>query len=298
VEKGSYPDSYKRFRKDVKCRRGWCSVRNPENPYAPKTLRKRNAVKNAVEKKGIRCRFLIMRFVAVFYFVLICSARSQLWVTDYKYDTGSFDSAKWNMEGYWGDMGYLSSFYNNNNSTFSIVVHAPSFANPAWRWKEQLPLNTNWTAITRLKSDFIVDDSKRWALAALFANAAGQSIAPMLSLNGSQTSINEQNIPRDQYFWMGLTYNFTERKIFSVFSLQSDISFPENNTFNISSNSISTIGYEASTASIYNNTYFNGGELTYSDFKIAAFSVPEPSSLSLLLAGGAVFAAARRRKLD
>jgi len=36
------PDSSEVFRGDVKCWRGWCSMREPERPYGPKTLWKRD----------------------------------------------------------------------------------------------------------------------------------------------------------------------------------------------------------------------------------------------------------------
>ena len=224
------------------------------------------------------------------------SVNAQIWVESYTYSGSSLDSQKWTLSSSSGIVQYtfLNPGLTLSGGGWSLVD-----------WYYRLPTNLDWSVVQRFKGS---SSGSVWKNAYVAANdgfndivityehqtIAGNANPTWFSANGGDETFITENW---NYHWFGLVYNSTSRTLSRVFSLDSDQNIPLEDSFT----KISDVNINASSNEIKITTgvLFQSGssEFTFTDFQIVPYSVPEPSSISLLLAGGAVFAAARRRRL-
>jgi len=247
----------------------------------------------------------MVRLLAVLVLVGITSHEcfSQVWVEDYQYNGTELDSSKWTFSSMFEPptLTFNGSSMNVTMPTANSSVARTSFI----RWHQFLPLNQSWSVVQRFKSNPI-QPRVSWMYAGGVVNLSN-GVSPFYLSDGMLNSVGGystsggvsgmiSNLIDDSYYWMGVSHDSASKSLVNIFSFTSTSTLPDNSAFQILGDSVSTAGSENfSFRPTISWGFIDKGSYELTDFKIVPYSVPEPSSLSLLLAGGAV-ALARRRK--
>jgi len=230
---------------------------------------------------------------------------SQVWVEDYQYNGTELDSLKWTFSSYLGEPPTFT--FNGSSMIVTMPTANSSVARTSdIRWYQFLPLNQSWSVVQRFKSNAI-QPRVSWMYSGGSVNLSNEVASFYLSdgllnsVEGYSTSGGYSgkisNLIDDSYYWMGVSHDSASKNLVNIFSFTSTSTLPDSSAFQILGDSVSTAGSEnLSFRPIISWGFIDKGSYELTDFKIVPYSVPEPSSFSLLLVGGAVLMAGRRRK--
>ena len=228
-------------------------------------------------------------------------AFSQIWVEDLKFNQNQLDTTKWSYThsiGPYPVITYSTSFLNVSGQALGGMHGFGSFR---YLNNAPLPLSQSWSVLLRLRGNPIENRSGGTEL--VVGNGSNTlRLGSSLNLWQETSSFGVETSLANDWFWLGISYDYDLRTIYSLYALNSGLAVPNYSEFKINAGTLSVVGHEDTSMEVIGFSYQIGpagsADLDYTDFKIVPYSVPEPSSLSLLLAGGVVFMAGRRRKRD
>ena len=229
--------------------------------------------------------------------VFIAKGWSQVWVESYQYGGSALDPAKWTPL---QSSGVSLEFLNPGIRMYPTSGTLKAFLVD---WHYQLPTSSDWTVVQRFKGNSTGGWKNAYVSAGdgLTITYEHQTIAGQTPANSTWfstvTSDKKYVVENWDYHWFGLAYDSQTRTMNRVFSLDSGLIIPAASSFQ--SVSSSSVDANSTALTITTGVIFQagGGDLTFTDFQIVPYTVPESSAFSLLLAGGAVIAAAKRRRL-
>jgi hypothetical protein len=243
------------------------------------------------------------------------SANAQTWVESYTYTGSSLDSQKWTITSNIGPVPYIflnpglrlsaeSNVGNQSGGSFSSSI--------AMEWYFRPPTNADWSVVQRFK----VNNSQGWMNAFIGANDGFGEIFLSFEnqyvsgvFGGNITSLSTGSAysyypisENGDYHWFGLAYSSSSRTLSQIFSFDSDENIPSQEKFTkLSESAVLSNEIKITTAADFlwgypTGLFHPGDNITYTDFQIVPYTIPEPSSLSLLVLGGVVVALRRRKK--